>query len=52
MFYIKVIDTQNKKIIIDDKTKNKQVIKNIIDIFKMQNVNANNIKITLKYQNI
>lgn len=51
MYYIKIIDTQNKKIIVNDTTKNFNTIKNVIDIFKIQNINANNIKIFLKYQN-
>ena len=51
MFYIKVIDTQNKIKIIDNKTKSWQVIKNIIDIFKIKNNSCNLIKIFLKYQN-
>ena len=52
MYYIKVLDIANKKLIINDKTKTWQKVKNIINIFKMQNTNANSIKITLKYQNI
>ena len=52
MYYIKIIDTQNKKIIVNDSTKNFNAIKNVIDIFKNKNYNCNNIKIFLEYQNV
>ena len=50
MYYIKVIDTQNNKIIIPKQQTTSQTIKNIIDLLKFKNINANNIKIFVNWQ--